>query len=90
MYVYISHSVLAVHMFGDQSPEYFADLKTALFSFQQIVTGDSWSSGITILYVILSLICPNMSFYALSVTGDPWSAGITRSFKEDETKLILH
>ena len=35
-----------MHLFGSKSPEYFKDLKTALFSMHQVVTGDSWASGI--------------------------------------------
>jgi voltage-gated sodium channel len=35
-----------VHLFGSKSPEYFKDLKTSLFSMHQVVTGDSWASGV--------------------------------------------
>ena len=35
-----------MHLFGSKSPEYFKDLKTALFSMHQVVTGDSWASGV--------------------------------------------
>lgn len=45
--VTLVYAVLGVHLFGQQVPEYFADLKTALMTLHQAVTGDSWGSGIT-------------------------------------------
>ena len=37
--VTLLYSVLSVHLWGDERPEYFADLKTALLTFHQVVTG---------------------------------------------------
>ena len=45
--VQLIYSVLGVYLFADQVPVYFADLKTALLTLNQMVTGDSWSSGVT-------------------------------------------
>jgi len=45
--VTLVYCVFAVHFFGTKNPEYFANLSTALLSLHQVVTGDSWSSGIT-------------------------------------------
>ena len=45
--VTLLYCVFAVHFFKERVPEYFADLSTALLSLHQVVTGDSWSSGIT-------------------------------------------
>jgi len=45
--VTLVYAVLGVHLFGNQVPEYFADLQTALMTLHQAVTGDSWGSGVT-------------------------------------------
>ena len=40
-------AVVGVHLFGDKSQEYFGNFEAALFSMFQVVSGDSWASGIT-------------------------------------------
>jgi voltage-gated sodium channel len=41
------YAILATSFFNDRSPEYFANFSTSLFTMFQILSGDSWASGIS-------------------------------------------
>ena len=42
------YAIFGTHYFRDESPKYFLNFKTSMFSMFQVVTGDSWASGVSI------------------------------------------
>jgi voltage-gated sodium channel len=41
------YAIVATSLFADRTPEYFADFSTSIFTMFQILSGDSWASGIS-------------------------------------------
>ena len=41
------YATLGTHIFGERSPEHFADFLTSLFTMFQVVSGDGWASTIS-------------------------------------------
>ena len=42
------YAIFGTHYFRDESPKYFLNFKTSMFSMFQVVTGDSWASGVSV------------------------------------------
>ena len=99
------YAVIGTHLFKERSKEYFGNFSRALFTMFQVLTGDSWASGVSrslfqddqfeakvaIFFISYILVAGVMLFnVVIAVLLDEFVASVSKEKQEAEVQERLH
>ena len=99
------YAVIGTHLFKERSEEYFGNFSRALFTMFQVLTGDSWASGVSrslfqddqfeakvaIFFISYILVAGVMLFnVVIAVLLDEFVASVSKEKQEAEVQERLH